>query len=94
MECDKLTVEKFNVGDGSMFSFPNIISYAKYQEETINIPNIYIGYNTDDDNIVTKEKDVLYIDTPKDTRLNTGNLLIRNILEISPDSLESLIRIH
>ena len=72
-----------------MFSFPYIINYAKYEGDTLNIPNIYIGNYTNDDNIITKKKDVLYIDTPGDTRLNTGNLLVRGLLEISPDSKES-----
>ena len=72
-----------------MFSFPEIISYAKYTEGTHNIPNVYIGNNTGDNTIVNEEKDVLYIDTPGDTRLNTGNLLVRGLLEISPDSLET-----
>ena len=89
IKCDELTVTKFNVGDGTMFSFPNIISYAKYEGDTLNIPNVYIGNNTGDNTIVKEEKDVLYIDTPGDTRLNTGNLLVRGLLEISPDSLES-----
>jgi hypothetical protein len=89
VKCDKLDVGQFNIGDGSMFSFPYIINYAKYEGDTLNIPNIYIGNYTNDDNIITKKKDVLYIDTPGDTRLNTGNLLVRGLLEISPDSKES-----
>tara|TARA_B110000027_G_C16121673_1_gene303418 strand:- start:1215 stop:6443 length:5229 start_codon:yes stop_codon:yes gene_type:complete len=79
VKCQLLEVESFNVGDGSMFSFPNIISYEK--NTVINIPNVYIG-NDKDNTTIDKTKDVLFVDTPDETRLRTGNLLVENILNI------------
>jgi hypothetical protein len=83
VQCQLLEVERFNVGDGSMFSFPNIISYKK--NTVINIPNVYIGNDTDNPTI-DSTKDVLFVDTSDDTRLRTGNLLVENILEIGSDN--------
>ena len=82
LKCKKLEVENFDPGDGSQFKFPNIISFSR--NTTASIPNVYIGYNTDNTNINT-DKDVLYIDTDtgNDKRLNVGNILVRNNIEIS-----------
>jgi len=86
LKCKKLEVENFDPGDGSQFKFPNIISFSR--NTTASIPNVYIGYNTDNINIDT-DKDVLYIDTDtgndtgNDKRLNVGNILVRNNIEIS-----------
>ena len=94
IKCDILEVASFDVGDGSKFSFPNIIDYSKSTatntetNETYNIPNVYIGDDKTFANI-NETLDVLYVDTPYTTRLNTGNLLVRDILEISPDSSKS-----
>ena len=91
IKCDILEVASFDVGDGSKFSFPNIIDYSKFTatntetNEAYNIPNVYIGDDKTIANINTS-LDVLYVDTPFTARLNTGNLLVRDILEISPDS--------
>ena len=85
IKCDVLEVASFDVGDGSKFSFPNIIDYSKSTHSTYKIPNVYIGDDKTKADI-NEELDVLYVDTPPNTRLNTGNLLVRDILEISPDS--------
>ena len=92
IKCDVLEVASFDVGDGSKFSFPNIIDYSKTAniedvdtDEIYNIPNVYIG-NDKTKADINSTLDVLYVDTPFTTRLNTGNLLVRDILEISPDS--------
>ena len=96
IKCNVLEVESFDVGDGSRFSFPNIIDYSKTADisdietnQKYNIPNVYIGDDKTDADI-DEELDVLYVDTPYKTRLNTGNLLVRDILEITPDSSKSL----
>jgi len=84
IKCQSLVVEKFDVGDGSKFSFPNIISYNK--NITVQIPNVYIGYNDVSLSTIKNDKDVLFVNTPNNTRLRTGNLLVEAILEIGEDT--------
>ena len=85
LKCKRLEVENFDPGDGTQFKFPNIISFSRNTTERI--PNVYIGYNTNNINNINidTDKDVLYIDTDtgNDKRLNVGNILVRNNIEIS-----------
>ena len=89
IKCDNLTVKKlivtnFDVGEDA-FSFPNIISYDKNKNEDsqIPIPNIFIGHDKTADGInFDNNKDVLYIDTPEDSRLRCGNILVEKNINI------------
>jgi hypothetical protein len=82
INCDKLITTEFDVGDGSLFSFPNIIKFGKNTAIGIQIPNIYIGYTDIALSTFDSTKDVLYVNTPNNSRLRTGNLLVENVLEI------------
>ena len=83
VSCDKLQVTQFTPST-AMFSFPNIIAYGQYTEDsdtTKHIPNVYIGSSTSTYNksIIDNTKDVLYVDTPNETRVRTNNLFVRKI---------------
>lgn len=83
IRCDILQVASFDVGNGTQFSFPNIISYNK--NDSVKIPNVYIGNNTGT-NDLNEDKDVLFVDTPTDnSRLRTGNLLVESVLRVGKD---------
>lgn len=79
IKCGALEVEKL-ITDESQFSFPNIISYSKNDNEQI--ANVYIGYQDNSLTSFNNNYDVLYIDTPNNSRLRTGNILIEGKLQL------------
>jgi len=83
VSCDKLQVTQFTPST-AMFSFPNIIAYGQYTTDSDvakHIPNVYIGSSTStyQTNIIDNTKDVLYVDTPNETRVRTNNLFVKKI---------------
>ena len=75
-----------------MFSFPNIIAYGQYTTDSDvanHIPNVYIGSSTSTykQNIIDEKKDVLYVDTPNETRVRTNNIFVKKI-EIGNEFVE------
>jgi hypothetical protein len=86
IECDKLIVTKFDFNK-NQFEFDNIITYSHTEQDW---PNIYIGNTTDDTSRQNERQnnqylDVLYVDTPGDSRLKTGNILIQKKLSIDDE---------
>ena len=79
IKCGALEVEKL-ITDENQFSFPNIISYGKNSTEQI--ANVFVGYQDINETNNDNTKDVLHIDTPNNSRLRTGNILIEGKLQI------------
>jgi len=79
IKCGALEVERL-ITDENQFSFPNIISYAKNSIQQI--ANIFIGYQDIIQTTNDNTKDVLHVDTPNNSRLRTGNILIEGKLQI------------
>ena len=100
IECDKLIVTRIDF-NSHQFEFNNIITYTRDANSTANSaannlwPNIYIGSTTDVATRKTEREknnylDVLYVDTPDDSRLKTGNILIERKLTINDEDVENV----
>ena len=100
IECDKLIVTRIDF-ESDQFEFNNIITYTRHaNRDAISAannlwPNIYIGSTTDVATRKTEREknnylDVLYVDTPDDSRLKTGNILIERKLTINDEDVANV----
>ena len=92
--CDNLKVTRIDF-DSDQFEFDKIITYTRNPSDGIEWPNVYIGSTTQtrsrqEDRFANAYLDVLYVDTPGDSRLKTGNILIQNTLTINDQDVSDM----
>ena len=91
INCDILNVTQIDF-ESDQFEFDKIITYTRNanSDPDKQWPNVYIGFNTEfekrqADRVDNNYLDVLYVDTPDNSRLKTGNILIQKELTIDDE---------